>query len=172
MKIPILYLLATLALSSVTASALDDVTILPSRRKLDEDKSRTSSSSSEVTKAITYSVKVTNRAFRELQNVTVKYNIFYEDMEMGSKMEGDVKAVSGSETIPNIPSNKTAEFETKPIKLKKESLDSGWSFRDGGKSSARDKVVGVWFKAFNAEGQQVGEYANPTTVPKKMTWKE
>ncbi len=172
MKTSRLYLVAALVLLPLAAFALDDVTILPSRKKLDEDKKRPDSNSSEKIKEISYSVKVTSRAFKELQNVTVKYNVFYEDVELGTKDEGTVKVISGSETFSSLLTNKTVEFETKSLELKKESLDAGWHFTDGARASAKDKVVGLWFKAFNAEGQQIGEYANPTTVPKKMKWKE
>ena len=66
-----LYLLAALVLLPTAVLALDEVSILPSRKKLDEDKKRLDSSSSEKSKEISYSVKVTSRAFKELQNVTM-----------------------------------------------------------------------------------------------------
>jgi len=172
MKTSRLHLLAALVLLPTAVFALDEVTILPSRKKLHEDKKRLDSSSSEKTKEITYCVKVTSRAFKELQNVTVKYNVFYEDVELGSKDEAAVKVIAGSETLSSLLISKPVEFETKSLELKQESLDAGWHFTDGARASAKDKVVGLWFKAFNAEGQQIGEYANPTTVPKKMKWKE
>lgn len=172
MKKIVTTLFSVLLLTSAAALALDEVTILPTRKKLDEDKSRPSGPISAKTKEISYTVKVTSRSFAELQGVTVKYNIFYEDSELGSKQAPDVKVISGSEILPTLLTNKPVEFVTKSVELTQQALDPGWYFAGGAKSTSRDKVVGLWFKAFNAEGKQIGEYANPTTVQKKLKWKE
>lgn len=164
--------LAALVASAACCQAIDDVIIAPTRKKLEEEKSRSGSNSSEKSKEIAYSVKVTSRSFKELQNVTVKYNIYYEDNELGSKSEGDIKTVSGSHSLPSLLNNKPVDFETKSVELTKDALDGGWYFKGGGKNIAKDRVVGIWFRAFDAEGKQVGEYANPSTVPKKQKWKE
>jgi len=154
------------------APALDDIQILPTRKKLDEDKARTGSNSSVQSTQIAYSVKVTSRAFKELQNVTVKYNIFYEDSQLGSTAKPEIKTASGSQAFPSLLTNKPVEFETSAIQLDKAALDGGWYYMDGGKSVSKDKVVGLWFKAFNAEGKQIAEYANPPSVTQKRKWKE
>jgi hypothetical protein len=56
--------------------------------------------------------------------------------------------------------------------LDKASLDAGWYFANGASAKSRDKVVGIWFKAFDSAGKQIGEYINPTTLTKKQKWKE
>ena len=68
--------------------------------------------------------------------------------------------------------NKAVEFETDPIKLEKASLDPGWYYANGASSRAQDKVVGVWFKAFDSTGKQIGEYTNPASVAQKQKWKD
>ena len=71
----------------------------------------------------------------------------------------------------DLASNRTATFETNPFKLTKEELDAGWYWVGSEKSRLKDKVTGVWIRAY-ANGTLVGEYSNPTTVPKKKEWKE
>ncbi len=164
--------LAALVVSSACCQAIDDVVIAPTRKKLEEEKSRADKNTSVQSKAIAYSVKVTSRSFKELQNVTIKYNIYYEDNELGSKSDGDVKTISGSESFASLINNKPVDFDTKSVELTTAALDGGWYFNNGGKTTAKDKVVGVWFRAFDADGKQLGEYANPSTVTKKQKWKE
>jgi len=160
-------------LSSLTfAFALDDIQIVPTRKKLDEEKARTSSNTSVQSKQIAYSVKVTSRVFKELQNVTIKYNIFYEAAQLGSTAKPEVKTASGSESFPSLLTNKSVEFDTEAVQLDNAALDGGWYFSGGGKSVAKDKVVGIWFKAFDADGKTIGEYFNPSSVPQKRKWKE
>ncbi|MEI6278466.1 MAG: hypothetical protein WCQ16_03655 [Verrucomicrobiae bacterium] len=160
-------------MSSLTVSlALDDIQILPTRKRLDEEKARTSSNTSVQTKEIVYSVKVTSGAFKELQNVTIKYNIFYEAAQLGSTAAPEVKTATGIQKFPSLLTNKPVEFDTTTIQLSAGKLDPGWYFKGGGKSVSKDKVVGLWFKAFDAEGKQIGEYVNPASVTQKRKWKE
>lgn len=167
-------LLAAIGMALLPASlpAFDDIQILPSRIKLDSPKNRSKDKTNVESKIIAYSVKVTSSSFKELTNVTVRYNIFYQVAELGSKGEPDIKRSTGSHTIPTLLTNKPVEFETDPIKLEKASLDPGWYFGNGASSSTQDKVVGVWLKAFDSTGKQIGEYTNPSTITKKQKWKD
>jgi len=167
-----LYALAGFLSTLTFALALDDIQIAPTRKKLAEEKARTSGNTSVETKQIAYSVKVTSRVFRELQNVTIKYNIFYEAAQLGSTAKPEVKAASGSQSFPSLLTNKCVEFDTEAVQLDSAALDGGWYFSGGGKTVATDRVVGLWFKAFDAEGKQIGEYFNPASVPQKRKWKE
>ncbi len=167
------FLLALFVLSSVSASwAIDDVQILPTRKKLDENSGRGEKNSSEKSKQIIYSIKVTNSAFKELQNTTVKYNIFYEDAELGSNSKPEVKIVAGASSFPSLLPNKPVDFETDAIQLGQAALDGGWYFKNGAKAVAKDKVVGVWIRAFDEAGKQIGQYSNPSSVTTKQKWKE
>ncbi|MEI6070696.1 MAG: hypothetical protein WCS31_02805 [Verrucomicrobiae bacterium] len=172
MKKFLFFALIALVSGPACGLAFDDIQILPARKKLEEDSARTEKNISIKTKQIVYSVKVTNSSFKEIQNATIKYNIFYQDAQLGSKAEPEVRIASGSESFPSLLSNKAVEFDTKAIELSEGKLDAGWYFTGGGKSSSRDKVVGVWFKAFNAEGKQIGEYTNPSSVTQKRKWTE
>lgn len=162
---------ALIALISPLLGA-DDIQMLPTRLKLDSSKSREGTATSVESKEIAYSVKVTNRAFKELPGVVVKYNIFYQNAELGSTAKPETLVAAGSHVFSTLASNKAVEFQTDPIKLEKTSLDRGWYFASGAAGQARDKVVGVWLKAFDAAGKQIGEYANPSTVTTKQKWKD
>jgi hypothetical protein len=115
---------------------------------------------------------VTSRAFKELQGVTVRYNIFYENAELGSTAKPEVKLAKGAETIPSLLTNKPVEIETTPIKLEKAALDGNWYFGNGASTRAKDRVVGVWLKAFDSAGKQIGEYKNPQSISTKQAWKD
>lgn len=163
--------LLSLLLSSVSLMAQDEVKILPSVTKLDSKKATGGNVSTE-SKSIAYTVDVTGSSFSEMKDITVKYNIFYEVVELGEKGDPEVKMTSGSHVIASLPANRSVQFKTVPVKLEKASLDPGWYYSSGASSKARDKVLGVWFKAFDASGKQVGEYINPGTIAKKQKWKD
>jgi hypothetical protein len=167
-------LLAGIALTFLpaTSTAFDDIQILPSRIKLDSSKNRSKGNTNVESKDIAYSVKVTSSSFKELTNVAVKYNIFYQVAELGGKGDPDIKISVGSNTIPSLLTNKPVDFETEPIKLAKASLDPGWYFVNGASASTQDKVVGVWLRAFDSTGKQIGEYMNPGSLSTKQRWKD
>ena len=154
------------------AWAMDDVEMLATRKRVDTPKRDSTGNTLSEESEIVYQVKVTSRSFKELQNVTVRYNIFYEDAELGSTAKPEVKVSKGAQAFASLINNKPIDFTTDAIKLEKSSLGAGWYFGNGASSRAKDRVVGVWFKAFGADGKLIGEYANPTTVPKKQAWKD
>jgi len=161
-----------LFLLPATSRAFDDVQIMPSRTKLDSSKNRNKGSINSESKDIAYTVKVTSSSFKELTNVTVKYKIFYQVAELGSKSGPEIKLSAGSHAIPSLLTNKPVEFETDAIKLEKTSLDPGWHFVNGASTSAQDKVVGLWFKAFDSTGKQIGEYCSLNSATKNKKWED
>jgi len=164
--------LSLLPATSLAFDAIQTIQILPSRTKLDSSKTRGKNNTTVESKDIAYTVRVTSSSFKEVTDVTVKYNIYYQVAELGSKSDPDIKVSAGSHTIPSLLTNKPVEFETDPIKLTKASLDPGWYFANKASANAQDKVVGVWFKAFDSAGKQIGEYTNPEAVSKKQKWKD
>lgn len=171
-KNPLLLIAVASAFVSSPLMAIDDIKILPTPVKLDSKRSSGKGNTNIESKNIAYAVKVTSSAFSEITNITVKYNIFYEVVELGQSGDPEIKMSSGSHAIPSLLTNRPVEFETDPIRLDKGSLDPGWYFGNGASTRARDRVVGVWFKAFDSTGKQVGEYINPSTLPKKQKWKD
>ena len=161
-----------LTLLPATSRAFDDVQIMPTRTKLDSSKNRNKSNTNSESKDIAYTVKVNSSSFKELTNVTVKYKIYYPVAALGSKSDPDIKLSAGSHTIPSLLTNKPVEFETDAIKLEKASLDPGWHFVNGASTSAQDKVEGLWFKAFDSTGKQIGEYCNLSSATKNKKWED
>ncbi len=172
MKIVLLTVLVAMAVSVLPVMAMDDIEITAARKKLDSSKDNPMAGIMTQEKSIIYVATVENTAFKPLENVTVKYNIFYEDVELGSTAKPVVKSIKGARAFASIPRSDKVEFDTDPITLGNDSVGGNYYFANGGESRARDKVVGVWFKAFDSAGKMIGEYANPSTVPKKQTWKD
>jgi len=172
MKIIMYAVLVAMSVSGIPALAMDDVEITAARKKLDSSKDKPAAGITTEEKAIIYVATVENTAFKPLENVTVKYNIFYEDVELGSTAKPVVKSIKGARAFASILRSDKVEFDTEAITLGNDSLGGNYYFANGGESRARDKVVGVWFKAFDAVGKVIGEYANPSTVSKKQTWKD
>jgi hypothetical protein len=159
-----------LMISPFAGAQLYDVQISAAPRKLDEQKDR-SGNVTVTTKEIAYKVTVENRAFKTIPELQLKYMIFYVDPKPGSREKPIEAYHKGSETLTDLASNRTATFETIPFKLAKEELDAGWYWVGSGSSRLKDKVTGVWIRAYS-NGNLVGEYSNPTTVSKKKEWKE
>ncbi|MFZ4683000.1 MAG: hypothetical protein ACOYMS_10890 [Terrimicrobiaceae bacterium] len=171
MRAKFLQLAAGLILMGTSAHAqVNDVVISSTRKKLDEQKSR-SSVQTITTKEYAYTVTVTNRSFKAIPQVEIRYIIFYEDAQPGSKEKPATLTLQGKESLTNLENNRPVTFETVPVKLAKSELDGNVYWTSGAKSQTKDAVTGVWFRAY-ADGKIVGENANPTTTSKKYDWKE
>ena len=172
MKRLVIQLLITLVTISTSALAqLYDIQISVAPKKIDQQKSRKGEHATVTTKEMAYIVTVENRSFKTFEELNVKYMIFYADSQPG-KSEKPIEAHhKGSETLRNLSTYRKAQFETSPFRLEKEELDGGWYYKSGGDGRARDRVTGVWIRAY-ANGNLVGEHANPTTVAKNREWKD
>lgn len=167
--IPLLMILV--AMSSSAVAQLYDVQISATPKKIDQQKSRKGEHATVTTKEMAYIVTVENRSFKTFDELNVKYMIFYADSQPG-RTEKPIEAHhKGSETLRNLSTYRKAQLETTPFKLEKEELDGGWYYTSGGDGRARDRVTGVWVRAY-ANGNLVGEYANPSTVTKNREWKD
>jgi hypothetical protein len=160
-----------LVISTSAVAQLYDVQISVTPRKLDEQKERQGEHVTVTTKEIAYQVTVENRTFKTIPELQIKYMIFYVEPKTGNKEKPIEVAHKGSETLTGLESNRTATFETKPLKLTKEELDAGWYWTGSGSSRLKDKVTGLWIRAYSS-GTLVGEYSNPTTVLKKKEWQD
>ena len=150
----------------------NDVTFTASRKRLDYSKERSSANTVVQEKEIVYTVKATSKSFKDLTDVLIKYNIFYEDEEHGSTEKPKVRELAGKTVLPSMLTNKPVEFDTDPITLSEAKLAANWYFTSGASRKAKDRVVGLWFRAFDSEGNLLGEYMNPSTVGSKFSWKE
>jgi hypothetical protein len=150
---------------------IQDVQITANKKKLDEQKSREGGPVTVTTKEIIYLVTVQNKRFATMPEVQVKYMIFLADVQGGSTEKAVTLSHRGSETLKNLESNASITFETKAFKLSTEELDGGWYYGSGASNRARDRVSGVWIRAY-ADGKLIGEYTNPPSVSKKNAWKD
>ena len=172
LKMKLLQLFIVLMVVAGPARAqLQDVQLSASRQKIDEQKGREQGNVTVTTKEIVYKITVQSKIFKPLTGLQVKYMIFYADAASGTKEKPAETFLKGSETIANLAGNALVNFNTTPIKLTTEELDAGWYYKSGGSNRAKDKVTGVWIRAY-LDGKMVSEYANPTTTSKKNDWKE
>ena len=145
-----------LAISAGAVAQFHDVQISASPRKLDEQKNRQGGNVTVTTKEIVYKVTLENRSFKAVPQLQVKYMIFYADPKPDSNEKPVEAYQTGNETLADLASNRSATFETKPLKLSKEELDAGWYWVGSGKSRLKDRVTGVWIRAYS-NGNIVGE---------------
>jgi len=174
MKTKYLQLLALLALiaSSIGAKAqFYDFDISATRQTLDQDKSREDGSVTVTTKDIVYKVTLQNKSSKDYANIQVKYMIFYIDPQFGTKEKPKEASQPGSEAIALLKSHAQTIFTTKPVKLTHEELDGGWVFANGASGRAKDRVNGVWIRAY-VDGKLMGEYMNPSSLSQRRSWKD
>jgi hypothetical protein len=164
-------LMAGFFAGEVMASS-NDVTFTASRKRLDYSKDRSSGSTVVEEKEIVYTVKATSKSFKELAGVVIKYNIFFTEEQHGSTEKPKVRELAGKKVLPSMLTNKPMEFDTDPITLSEAKLSGSYYFTSGASNKAKDRVVGLWFRAFDAEGKLLGEYMNPGSVGSKYSWKE
>jgi hypothetical protein len=164
-------LLILVAISTSAVAQLYDLQISATPKKIDQQKSRKGEHATVTTKEMAYIVTVENRSFKSFDELNVKYMIFYADSQPGRREKPIEAHHKGSETLRNLSTHQKGQFETAPFKLEKEELDGGWYYKSGGDGRARDRVTGVWVRAYS-NGNLVGEYANPSTVAKTREWKD
>lgn len=148
-----------------------EVELKADKKKVDEEKGRQGGNQTVTTKEIIYTISVTNKQFKPIPELQVKYMLFFASADAGVKEQAANNSQRGTETISNLAPNSTVNFDTKSIKLTTVDLDAGWYYTTGAGNRARDKANGIWVRAYN-EGRLVAEYANPSTVSKKNTWKD
>jgi hypothetical protein len=164
------HLLVLLILATSALGQLADVHLVASPKKLDEQKSRQGNLTI-TTKEVAYTVTVENRTFKAIDELQIKYMIFYLDPKPGNSGKALEVSHKGKEILTNFAANRTATFETSSLKLIKEELDSGWHYSGGVSGRSKDRVTGVWIRAYS-NGEIVGEYSNPTTIAGKREWKD
>ena len=163
--------------TSLGISAAADVKFSMDRKKLGQTNTRAANASGRVNRSveikdIIYTIVVESTAFKDLENVTVQYNIYYEEAQPGSKEKPPVRTLAGKQTIEKLASYKKVEIDTAPITMKEVQLDGNYYFVSGASNTSRDRVVGSIIKAFNSEDKLLGEYSNPSGISSKFEWKK
>jgi hypothetical protein len=115
-----------------------------------------------------YSVTVSNRSFKAIENLRFEYVLFVKpDVEPGKDSKpAPLKRSTGKSTVPLIgPSSKTV-FRTETIKIYKQKLKPGWIWgKTGGSEKLRDTLYGIWLKAYSGD-QLVAEMYSPDSLVK------
>lgn len=120
-----------------------------------------------------YEVTVANKRFQDGTPLEARWVIFVEREELGRKPGSDkIDWETGKETVEAIPAHKKTSFNTGNVTLRDQSLTGGWVYSDGGKIRAQDTLAGVWIKLFDADGKEVGEYVNPSSLASRHKWEK
>jgi hypothetical protein len=120
-----------------------------------------------------YSVTVENKTFHPLDNLEVKYMIFYKHEQLGIKGPPFKKHVNGTYTIKEVAPNDTTSFDTDAVELTRAALlgpVGGYTyFLNGAKPKVEDSLSGIWIRIYQ-NGTLFKEYANPSDLTEKEQW--
>ena len=114
-----------------------------------------------------YKVVVKNVSFMDVTPpLTAQYRVFVR-RDDGMKQARDVKPQRfvGDATVEAIKPGGSATFETKEVKLRHTSLDTGYYYSNGKQSSTRDELAGVWVRIY-ADGKMIAEYMSSSNLPR------
>ena len=168
--------LVLLGVALVVFSGLGKVTAAPlsfnvnaERKRFDVERSQTASTMTTKEKW-GYNVVLENKSFQDLDNLEVKYRVFYlDDDRNSSSHKGKLKSSEGTAQIAALKNSAKFTFETTPVSLSESQLKDGWI--DGKKKAkAQDSVAGIWIKIFK-NGEVAFEYAEPQSLKSKAEWK-
>jgi len=169
---PVLYILAILlSLISCGHAALQDFDITATREKMGQERGRADGNTTVTTKEVRYRIDVKSRSFKAIENVEVKYRVFYKDQEAGATGDGVLRSQNGSEKFPLVGAQSTFTLSTKPIQLTTEQLDGNWYYDSGSGNKSSDRVAGIWVRVY-INGQLSQEFCNPSTISRKADWKD
>jgi hypothetical protein len=117
-----------------------------------------------------YAVKVINGSFKPMPALRAEYVVFVQRQELGGKVGVEVvQRVKGQAALPPTNPQATASFESSEITLRVQAVAGALVYSNGGRIKATDAIEGIWVKLFDGDNQ-VGEYANPTTLSSKNVW--
>jgi hypothetical protein len=158
--------LVAIAITAARAGNSDvDIHILP--KQVDQSAHNATGGSSFHSKEHwVYEVTIENRTFKELDGLELKYVIFYKQEKFGSKEPAAVKRQNGSVSVGALKAHEKKSVTTSSVELNKATLSGDYYFPEGGKAHAQDSLGGLWVRLFQ-NGQQVAEYANPSTLTKE-----
>ncbi|MFL6515615.1 MAG: hypothetical protein ACJ8M1_11395 [Chthoniobacterales bacterium] len=160
--------IAVLAFAArLTMASNSDLDIHCTPKKADESVKKASDGGANTTKEHWhYEVTVENRTFKEIDNLEVKYAIFYKQEKLGVKAAPTAQHQNGSFTIAALKPHEKKSFTTDAIELAKSNLVGNWIYSSGAKPNAQDTLVGLALRV-SQNGQQFADYANPSTLGKE-----
>jgi len=155
-----------------------DVTITCEKKRVDHGPAAAQKPSQEVKKTENwgYTVTVENEAFKALQNLQVKYVIYYKQEKLGIKAPPRKQTKTGTFTIDSVDSLGKTSFDTVSVPLTRAVLvgsDVGGYdyFPNGAKPTAEDTLTGIWIRIYK-DGSQFAEFAYPAGLTSSEQWKD
>jgi hypothetical protein len=167
----IMSLLAALTIgSSSTHAGNFDLEIHCVPKRIDQNVKQASDGGAAITKEHwAYDVSIENKTFQNLNNLQVKYVIFFSQERLGVKAAATAERQPGSFTIPAIGSHQKRTFTTDSVELDKSHLVGNWIYPSGAKPNATGTLNGLWVRVYQ-NGQLFAEYANPANLTTQQKW--
>jgi hypothetical protein len=122
-----------------------------------------------------YTINLENTTFKPMENLEVKYIIFYSQEKLGQKGPPLKQHKNGSNTVNDLAAGAKASFDTDSVTLTKAALlgpPGGFEYyANGARSKAEDKLTGVWVRVYK-DGNVFAEYANPPSLTSREQWQD
>ncbi len=143
-----------------------------SSKTFDTEKGSSQASSWKDTQA-GYSIRVSNSADVAVKNLTMKYLIIVKRERMGRKKDKDhrLEEFRGEQRIPDVPARETVKVDTKPVKLREQSMNAGIILMGGGMQEAEDELEGILVE-FYSDGKLIKKEAKPSSLAQNHTLKQ
>jgi hypothetical protein len=158
-----------LALFAVSSRAqISDVEIHCVPKKVDASANQNSASGSimRAKERWSYDVTIENKTFKDLSGLEMKYVIFFKQEKLAVKDAATTRRQSGSVTIGLLKPHEKKSVTTNSVELDKTQLVGNYYYPDGGRQKAQDTLGGLWVRVYQ-NGQQLVEYANPSTLARE-----
>jgi len=165
----ILFILVAMTFSkNVIRAQISDVEIHCVPKKVDASANQNSGSGSimRAKERWSYDVTIENKTFKDLSGLEMKYVIFFKQEKLAVKDAATTKRQSGSITIGLLKPHEKKSVTTNSVELDKTQLVGNYYYPDGGRQKAQDTLGGLWVRVYQ-NGQQLAEYANPSTLMKE-----
>ena len=111
-------------------------------------------------------VTIENKTFKDLSGLEMKYVIFFKHEKLGGRDAATPRRQSGSLTIDLLKPHEKKSVTTNSVELNNAHLAPNYYYSDGGRQKAQDTLGGLWVRVYQ-NGQQLAEYANPSTLTKE-----
>ena len=113
-----------------------------------------------------YDVTIENKTFKDLSGLEMKYVIFFKQEKLGARDAATSRRQSGSLTIGSLKPHEKKSVTTNSVELDNAHLAPNYYYSDGGRQKAQDTLGGLWVRVYQ-NGQQLAEYANPSTLTRE-----
>lgn len=114
----------------------------------------------------TYDVTIENRSFKQMDGLEVRYVIFYKQEKLASREPPVMRRQKGNIDLGSLKSHEKRSVSTNSVELKKSNLSGDYYYPGNERQKAQDTLSGLWVRVYQ-NGQQIAEYANPSTLLKE-----